>query len=157
MSAINRSQLFTASCLALLVTSLSFGIRAGILGRLGVEFQLSAEQLGTIAATAFWGFPLAIIIGGMVVDVIGMKRLLVGAGIFHLTGILLTVFATGYWSLFISTLLIGLGNGTVEAACNRFNLALKSVHDRPRGTNHDRSADGILAKKRALRPTQYLN
>ena len=79
---------------------------------------MSAEQLGTIAATAFWGFPLAIIIGGMVVDVIGMKKLLVGAGIFHLAGILLTVFATGYWSLFLSTLLIGMGNGTVEAACN---------------------------------------
>jgi MFS family permease len=118
MSAIHRNQLFVASCLALLVTSLSFGIRAGILGRLGVEFQLSAEQLGTIAATAFWGFPLAIIIGGMIVDVIGMKKLLVGAGIFHLAGILLTIFATGYWSLFLSTLLIGLGNGTVEAACN---------------------------------------
>ena len=118
MQAINRKQLFIASCLSLLVTSLSFGIRAGILGRLGVQFQLNAEELGTIAATAFWGFPLAIIIGGMVVDVIGMKRLLEGAGIFHLAGILLTIFATGYWSLFISTLLIGLGNGTVEAACN---------------------------------------
>ena len=118
MSAIKRDQLFVASCLALLVTSLSFGIRAGILGRLGVQFELSAAQLGTIAATAFWGFPLAIIIGGMVVDVIGMKKFLVGAGIFHLAGIVLTIFATGYWSLFISTLLIGLGNGTVEAACN---------------------------------------
>lgn len=118
MQAINRKQLFVASCLALLVTSLSFGIRAGILARLGVQFQLNAEQLGTIAATAFWGFPLAIVFGGMVVDVIGMKKLLVGAGIFHLAGILLTVFATGYWSLFLSTLLIGLGNGTVEAACN---------------------------------------
>jgi MFS family permease len=118
MSAIHRNQLFVASCLALLVTSLSFGIRAGILARLGVEFQLSAGQLGTIAATAFWGFPLAIIIGGVVVDIIGMKKLLVGAGIFHLAGILLTIFATGYWSLFVSTLLIGMGNGTVEAACN---------------------------------------
>jgi len=69
-----RSQLFIASCLALLVTSLSFGIRAGILGRLGGEFQLNAAQLGTIAATAFWGFPLAVIIGGIVVDMIGMKN-----------------------------------------------------------------------------------
>jgi MFS family permease len=118
MPAIHRNQLFVASCLALLVTSLSFGIRAGILARLGVQFELNASQLGTISATAFWGFPLAIIIGGMVVDVIGMKKLLVGAGVFHLAGILLTIFATGYWSLFISTLLIGLGNGTVEAACN---------------------------------------
>ena len=115
---IQKKQLFTASCLALLVTSLSFGIRAGILGRLGEKFNLDAGQLGTIAATAFWGFPLAIVIGGLIVDAIGMKKLLIGAFVFHLAGILLTVFATGYWSLFISTLFVGIANGTVEAACN---------------------------------------
>jgi MFS family permease len=101
-----------------LVTSLSFGIRAGILGRLGVEFQLNASELGTIAATAFWGFPLAIVFGGMVVDAIGMKKLLLVAFVFHLLGIVLTIFASGFWSLFISTLCIGIANGTVEAACN---------------------------------------
>lgn len=115
---IQKKQLFLASCLALLVTSLSFGIRAGILGRLGEKFSLDAQQLGTIAATAFWGFPLAIVVGGLIVDTIGMKKLLVGAFVFHLAGILLTVFATGYWSLFISTLFVGIANGTVEAACN---------------------------------------
>lgn len=128
MQAVNRNQLFVASCLALLVTSLSFGIRAGILGRLGVEFGLDKAQLGTIAATAFWGFPLAVIIGGMVVDIIGMKRLLVMAFLFHLVGILLTIFAdrfsNPFWSLFISTLLIGIANGTVEAACNPLVTAL---------------------------------
>ncbi|NCU06378.1 MAG: MFS transporter, partial [Chitinophagaceae bacterium] len=118
MNSINRNQLFIGSCLALLVTSLSFGIRAGILSKLGTDFNLNATQLGTIAATAFWGFPLAVIIGGMVVDVIGMKRLLELAFFFHLAGILLTIFAGGFWSLFISTLLIGIANGTVEAACN---------------------------------------
>jgi MFS family permease len=117
-NAIQRKQLFTASCLALLVTSLSFGIRAGILGKLGTEFNLTGSELGTIAATAFWGFPLAVIIGGFIVDIIGMKRLLVMAFIFHLAGILLTITATGYWTLFLSTLLIGIANGTVEAACN---------------------------------------
>ncbi|HTB23732.1 MAG TPA: MFS transporter, partial [Puia sp.] len=40
------------------------------------------------------------------------------AFIFHLAGIILTITATGYWSLFLSTLLIGIANGTVEAACN---------------------------------------
>lgn len=118
MNSINRNQLFIGSCLALLVTSLSFGIRAGILGKLGTDFNLNATQLGTIAATAFWGFPLAVIIGGMVVDLIGMKRLLELAFFFHLAGILLTIFAGGFWSLFFSTLLIGIANGTVEAACN---------------------------------------
>jgi len=115
---INKNKLFIASCLALLVTSLSFGIRAGMLGTLGDQFALSKSELATVAATAFWGFPLAVIIGGMVVDIIGMKRLLMLAFVFHLAGILLTIFATGYWTLFISTLLIGIANGTVEAACN---------------------------------------
>ncbi|HEY9196524.1 MAG TPA: MFS transporter [Mucilaginibacter sp.] len=118
MQNINRTQLFRASCLSLLVTSLSFGIRAGILGDLGTKFQLNASQLGTITATAFWGFPLAVVIGGIIVDIIGMKRLLLLAFVFHLTGILLTIFATGYWTLFFSTLVIGIANGTVEAACN---------------------------------------
>ncbi len=123
-STIQRGQLFWASCLALLVTSLSFGIRAGILNGLGTEFGLSASQLGTIAATAFWGFPLAVVIGGLIVDAIGMKRLLMMAFFFHLAGILFTIFANGYWSLFISTLLIGIANGTVEAACNPLVTAL---------------------------------
>lgn len=118
MQTIQRDKLFLASCLAMLVTALSFGIRAGLLGQWAVEFQLTASQLASITATAFWGFPLAIIIGGMIVDAVGMKRLLVIAFLFHLLGLVLTIFAGGYWSLFISTLLIGLGNGTVEAACN---------------------------------------
>src|ERR1700744_1883299 len=114
MQTINRTQLFRASCLALLVTSLSFGIRAGILDKLGTDFHLDKTQLSSITATAFWGFPLAVVIGGMIVDVIGMKRLLVLAFLFHLTGIVLTIFAQGFWTLFISTLTIGIANGTVE-------------------------------------------
>ena len=132
---VQKKQLFVASCLALLVTSLSFGIRAGILGRLGVQFELNTQQLGTIAATAFWGFPLAIVVGGMVVDAIGMKKLLVAAFLFHLIGIVLTIFATGYWSLFISTLLIGIANGTVEAACNPLVATIYS-DDKTTKLNH---------------------
>src|SRR5882757_390043 len=118
MQTINRTQLFRASCLSLLVTSLSFGIRAGILNDQGVRFHLNGSELGTIVATVFWGFPLAIIVGGFIVDIIGMKKLLVSAFVFHLVGILLTIFANGYWTLFLSTLMIGIANGTVEASCN---------------------------------------
>ena len=135
MQAVNRNQLFVASCLALLVTSLSFGIRAGILDRLGVQFHLNASQLATIAGTAFWGFPLAVIIGGMLVDIIGMKRLLMLAFILHMAGIVLTIFAQGFWSLFISTLCIGLANGTVEAACNPLVTALYP-NDKTTKLNH---------------------
>lgn len=122
MKQIQPKKLFIASCLGLLVTSLSFGIRAGILGTLGAQFHLSGQELAIITGTAFWGFPLAVIIGGFIVDAIGMKNLLVGAFVLHLLGIILTVstpyFSSGFWPLFISTLFIGMANGTVEAACN---------------------------------------
>ena len=114
----NRRSLFIASCASLLVTSLSFGIRAGILNDLGVEFELNGAELSRIAATAFWGFPVSMIIGGALVDKVGMKNLMRLAYIGHFAGILLTIFAGGFWSLWISTLFIGLANGMVEAVCN---------------------------------------
>ncbi len=118
MQEINRDKLFVASCVALTVTSMTFAIRAGMLEPLGVQFGLSNEQLGWIAGTAFWGFPLAVIIGGMLVDVVGMGRLMWVAFFCHVVGILMTIFAGGFWTLYFSTLLIGIANGTVEAACN---------------------------------------
>jgi MFS family permease len=125
---IQRNKLFVASCLSLMVTGMTFGIRAGNLPQWAVEFNLNATELSAITATAFWGFPLAVILGGMVVDAIGMKKLLVSAFIFHLAGIILTVYAGGFgsafWPLFLSTLLIGIANGTVEAACNPLVAAL---------------------------------
>ncbi len=128
MPTIKRNQLFIASCTALLVTSLSFGIRAGLLNTWAHEFGLKQEEIGIITSTAFWGFPLAIVIGGMVVDIIGMKKLLVGAFIFHAVGIFLTIIASGFWPLFISTLLIGMGNGLVEAACNPLVASLYTTN-----------------------------
>lgn len=123
---INRTQLFRASCLSLLVTSLSFGIRAGTLNDFGSLFSLNKTQLAEITATAFYGFPIAVVIGGFIVDIIGMKRLLLLAFLFHLIGIGLTIFASGYWTLYVSTLMIGIANGTVEAACNPLVTALYS-------------------------------
>lgn len=117
-NATNRRALFVASCASLLVTSLSFGIRAGILNDLGVEFELNTSELSRIAATAFWGFPVSMIIGGAIVDKVGMKNLMRLAYLGHFAGILLTIFAGGFWSLWTSTLLIGLANGMVEAVCN---------------------------------------
>lgn len=125
---IQRDKLFFASCTSLLVTSLSFGIRAGLLTTWKEQFSLNQEQIGIITSTAFWGFPLAIVIGGLVVDIIGMKKLLVGAFVFHALGIILTFAAQGFWPLFISTLLIGMGNGTVEAACNPLVASLYTTN-----------------------------
>jgi MFS transporter, putative metabolite:H+ symporter len=121
---IDKNRLFIAACLALVVTSLSFGIRAGLIEPLAAQFDLSKTEMGWITAMAFFGFPIAMMIGGPLCDVVGMGRLLLIAFISHLAGILLTIFAGGFWTLFISTFFIGFGNGMVEAACNPLVTAL---------------------------------
>lgn len=115
---INRERLFLASCIALVTTAMTFAIRAALIDPLGVQFGLDNTEIGLVVSTAFWGFTLAMIFGGALADMIGLKNLLVLAFVGHLSGILLTIFAWDFWSLFISTLLVGIGNGMVEAACN---------------------------------------
>jgi predicted MFS family arabinose efflux permease len=113
-----RSRLFLASCVALIVTAMSFAIRGDIMGALEAQFALDKEQLGWIAGTAFWGFTLSIVFGGPLCDVLGMRLLLRLALLGHVLGVLVTIFATDFWMLFFGTLAIGLANGFVEAACN---------------------------------------
>jgi hypothetical protein len=58
------------------------------------------------------------VFGGPLVDIIGLGRIISIAFFCHVAGIVLTIIATGFWTLFISTLLVGIANGSVEAACN---------------------------------------
>ena len=114
----NSKRLFYGSCFALITTAFSFSIRAGILPELGETFDLSAKQLGFINTMWFVGFPISMIIGGLFYHVIGPKRIMVFAFFAHSLGILLTIYSGGYTGLLVSTLLIGIGNGCTEAACN---------------------------------------
>ena len=115
---VNSSRLFLASCFALITTAFSFSIRAGILAQLGTEFGLSAEQLGFINSMWFLGFPISMIIGGLVYHTVGPRLIMTVAFVAHTLGILLTIYSGGYTGLLISTLFIGIGNGCTEAACN---------------------------------------
>jgi MFS transporter, putative metabolite:H+ symporter len=119
MKFINSSRLFTASCFALVTTAFAFAIRAGILKSLGVEFGLSKEQLGWFNfAVLGFGFPIATLAGGFLYNNLGPKKMMRLALVAHLSGILMTITATGYIMLLVSSFLIGFGNGMVEAACN---------------------------------------
>lgn len=117
-SGINKNRLFYASCFALITTALSFSIRAGILPQLGEELSLSAEQLGYINSMWFLGFPISMVIGGLIYNTVGGKAIMQFAFFAHAIGIVMTIYAGSYLGLMISTLLIGLGNGCTEAACN---------------------------------------
>jgi MFS family permease len=114
----NSNRLFYGSCFALITTAFSFSIRAGILPQLAESFDLNGQQLGFINSMWFLGFPISMILGGLFYHTIGPKRIMQFAFITHTLGIILTIFSGGYTGLLISTLLIGIGNGCTEAACN---------------------------------------
>jgi MFS family permease len=114
----DAKRVFNISCIALIVTAMTFAIRAGILGQLGEEYGLSGEELGWIASMAFLGFPFAMIFGGALYNAIGAKLIVWLAFIGHALGLVLTIVADGFWGLMISTFLVGFANGLVEAGCN---------------------------------------
>jgi MFS family permease len=122
--AINRSALFNASCFALITTAFSFSISAGTLRSLGTDLGYSAEQLGFINSLWFFGFPIAMIIGGLVYHSLGPKKIMNIAFLSHFVGAALTLYAiyfvsdSSYVLLLASNLLMGIGCGCTEAACN---------------------------------------
>ncbi|MBI3209551.1 MAG: MFS transporter [Candidatus Solibacter usitatus] len=127
----NPGRLFLASCLALITTSMVFSIRGDILDALGADFHLNKEQLGMVLSPAFWGFTVSIIIGGSLVDLFGMRRLLAISGWAYVVGVVGILFAprpsgavsslfsdTGTLILYACMLILGLAQGLVEGVIN---------------------------------------
>lgn len=124
MEKIKKKLLFNASCVALVVTAISFGTRGGFIVPWMEEFSLTGAQVGWIVGTAFWGFTLAMVLLGPLVDILGIGKVIFIAFICHVIGLTMTIFATGFWTLFFSTMFIGIANGSVEAGCNPLITAL---------------------------------
>src|ERR1017187_2980539 len=131
----NAKRLFLASRIALIVTAMSFAIRGNAAGAWASQFHLTYEQVGWVTGTAFWGFTLAMLFGGPLCDAIGLGRIVAIAFVGHLVGILLTIYAWNYVSLYVGTLIFGVANGSVEAACNPLIAALYP-NDKTTKLNH---------------------
>jgi MFS family permease len=114
----NANRLFVGSCLALVVTSMTFAIRAKIEGVFGSEYGLTSAEIGWAFAPAFWGFTIAMFVGGFIIDAVKTKSIIWFAFAMHLIGIVLLIMSKDKMMLFISNVFIGLANGSVEAACN---------------------------------------
>ena len=117
-NSISKNKLFTASCISLIVTAMTFAIRAGILTDLGLQFNLNDTQLGYVNSLAFFGFPVATVFGGLLYNVLGARKLMIIAFVSHILGLVMTIYAGGFTALLVSSFFIGFANGSVEAACN---------------------------------------
>ena len=71
-----------------------------------------------------WGFAVTIILGGVLIDNVGMGRLMTFAFIGHVGGVVVTLLAHEFWLLLLGTLLMGLAQGTIEAVTNPLAVTL---------------------------------
>lgn len=111
-------KLFWACFIGLSTTSFGFILRALTLPQWGNEFNLTNTQIGEIAGVGLWPFAISIVLFSLVVDRVGYRNAMIFAFVCHLLSAGLTLFATGYWSLYIATFIMAIGNGTVEAVVN---------------------------------------
>lgn len=119
----NRKRLFIGSCFALLVTSLTFAMRAKIEEIFGPVadggiFGLTKDVIGWAYSPAFWGFTIAMVVGGFILDIVKTKTIIWAAFVLQLIGAVIFVFAHNKETLFVANVFIGLGNGSVEASFN---------------------------------------
>ena len=119
----NSKRLFIGSCFALLVTSLTFAMRAKIEEIFGPVadggiFGLSKDVIGWAYSPAFWGFTIAMVVGGFIIDIVKTKTIVWAAFILQAIGAVIFIFAHDKETLFVANVFIGLGNGSVEASFN---------------------------------------
>ena len=119
----NKKRLFIGSCFALLVTSLTFAMRAKIEEIFGPVadggiFGLSKDVIGWAFSPAFWGFTIAMVVGGFIIDIVKTKTIVWAAFILQAIGAVIFIFAHNKETLFVANVFIGLGNGSVEASFN---------------------------------------
>lgn len=137
MKPIHPRRLFLASCLALITTAIAFSIRGDILDALTADLHLNRQQAGILLGPAFWGNTLAVIIGGSIVDFIGMRRLLYAAFLGYVYAVLAIVFAPlptgvaevfykdpGFVLVYSGMLALGICQGLVEGVINPLCTAL---------------------------------
>lgn len=137
LAAANRRLLFILSNLAIFMIGLGFAVRAAIASDLQadlfnvLDLARSATMVGEVLAATFAGFALTLLFGAALVDLIGMRRMLLFAAAGYFFGSVAVVAASvmepstgAYWLVYGGLLLTGLGWGAVEAATNPLIAAI---------------------------------
>jgi len=110
--------LFWMCFISLVTTAFSFASRAQVITFIGDEFNLTETFKGWLLGAGMWPFAIGIVGFSLIVDKIGYKASLFFAWFCHVVSTFMIVFGPNFWWLFFGTLLVAVGNGTVEAVIN---------------------------------------
>lgn len=128
---LDRKRLFLVGNLSIFMIGLGFAVRASIAPDIqgdifnALDLARSAGLVGQVLGATFIGFALTLLFGSALVDLVGMRRMLLFSAFGYVAGsgtVLLAselpVCSASYWLIFGGFLLTGLGWGAVEAASN---------------------------------------
>lgn len=134
---VDRKKLYYVGNLSIFMIGLGFAVRANIAPNLQediynqIDLANSAAMVGEALGATFTGFALTLLFGSALVDLIGMKRMLLLSALGYIAGAAGLYFATTMpvgdtveTVVLVSLLLTGLGWGAVEAASNPMVAAL---------------------------------
>jgi len=127
----NNRRLFVASCISLATAAFAFIIRGDIGGPFSAAFHLTNEQMGVMYSPGFYAFAVAILISGVMVDLVGMRTLHVLSALGFIAGVGLITLArppagpvesvfetTGTTMAYLGFFCFGLSHGLVEGVIN---------------------------------------
>jgi MFS family permease len=136
-NAVDRKRLHHVGNLSIFMIGLGFAVRANIAPNLQADIYdkidpiNSATMVGQALGITFTGFALTLLFGSALVDLMGMKRMLLLSALGYILGslgllaaTLMPVSASVEFLVLASLLLTGLGWGAVEAASNPMVAAL---------------------------------
>jgi fucose permease len=101
----------------LVLFAVSANIVFAALPRMSVTFGVAAEDLATATAVQFTGFFLASIIGGIMADRIGKRRVLLAGAALVAAGAAVWAAAGRLPGVFAGAFVMGLGGGVLESMC----------------------------------------
>ena len=129
-----QKAIFFASIVTLVATGIGFAVRGGSSVNWGAQFGFTKTELGYITGGGLTGFGITIIFFNFFADLIGFKKLLIGAFFVHLLSAIVTLVATpvfhafgktaAYYCLFGRSFIFSLGNGLCEASINPLTATL---------------------------------
>jgi len=124
----NSKRLFWGCFIALITTAFGFVGRLFLIGEWAGEFGLDGAQAGKLAGIGIWPFAVSIIGFSLIIDKIGYKTAMLFAFLGHIVWTVMGVSAffiskggnpdTAYQMIYWGSLILALGNGTVEAFIN---------------------------------------
>ncbi len=124
----NDMLLFWGCFIALTATGFGFIGRMFLINTWAAEFSLDPAQAGRLAGIGIWPFAVSIILFSLIIDKIGYKKAMVVAFLGHIIWAVMGISAyfvsqggnpeLGYQLVFWGSLILALGNGSVEAFIN---------------------------------------